>query len=80
MRASGVARATCQHQVDQDDGDRKDDADQSLGEDAEGAAGGEGVAEEARTFYIPPFAMRPRRMGHPSSVVVQSARSRGGRG
>jgi len=41
------AWAARQQQVDQDDCDREDDADEALGEDAESAAGGECVTEEA---------------------------------
>ena len=59
----------------EDDDDGEDDADEAFGEDVEGAAGGEGVAEErvarGAECTIPPFAMRLRRMGHPSLWLVR---------
>ena len=45
------ARAARQQQVDQDNSDWEDDADQALGEDAEGAADGEGVTEPPEILW-----------------------------
>ena len=51
-------------EVGEDDEDGEDDADEALGEDVEGAAGGEGVAEE----WVWVIGLRPAserlRMGH----------------
>ena len=51
MRVRTAAQvAAREQQVGEDDGDGEDDADEAFGEDVEGAAGGEGVAEEAGSW------------------------------
>ena len=46
MRVRTARRPRVSDEVGEDDGDGEDDADEAFGEDVEGAAGGEGVAEE----------------------------------
>jgi len=43
----GASEAVDDEEIEGRDGEWEDDADEALGEDVEGAAGGEGVAEKA---------------------------------
>ena len=60
----GGGQAAGEQEVEEDDGDGKDDADEAFGEDVEGAGGGEAVAADAEAVLEKPMSQR-RDMGHP---------------